>query len=309
MASLNTYLQQVQRFVRDPSQQVLNPLDLIEYINRARREVAMRAECIRVLPLTSSAIASATVTAEGSGYTDPGVTISAPDYPNGLPGTPNGVQATAVAVVTGGSITAVQITNGGSGYFQPTMTITDPTGTGAAVAAVMPTLAVTVPGQEVYPFSYFDLSPFPGVGEIYYVRTVAVIFSQFRYVLRYRAFSEYQAYVRQYSTGFFQYVPSDFTQFGQGASGSLYMYPIPNQVYQFEPDCLGLPSDLQTDTDYEAIPDPWTDAVPYYAAHLAYLELQNMSAANYYLDLFAKRVTGFSGAARTGRRINMYGRG
>ena len=309
MASLNTYLQQTQRFLRDQSQQAVNPADLIDYINRARREVATRAECIRVLPLTSGAITSATITNGGSGYTSPTVTITPPDYPSGTAPSPSGTQATATAIVAGGAIVAIAISNGGSGYFQPTITITDPTGTGAAATAVTQPLSVTIPGQEVYPYSYFDLTPFPGVGEVFYIRSLSMIFSQFRYVVRYCSFTEYQAYVRQYSSGFFQYVPAFFTQFGQGASGTLYTYPIPNQVYQMEADCLCLPTDLVSDNDYEAIPDPWTDAVPYYAAHLAYLELQNHNAAMFYDKLFAERISRFSGASRTGRRMNMYGRG
>jgi hypothetical protein len=87
------------------------------------------------------------------------------------------------------------------------------------------------------------------------------------------------------------------------------MYPIPNQTYQLEIDCICLPSDLVSDQDYEAIPDPWTDAVPYFAAHLAYLELQNLNAAKFYEDLFDKRLSGYSSAARSGRRMNPYGRG
>lgn len=46
--ALNEYLKQTQRFLRDATQQFLNPQDLISYVNRARREVAMRAQCIRM---------------------------------------------------------------------------------------------------------------------------------------------------------------------------------------------------------------------------------------------------------------------
>lgn len=309
MATLNTYLRQTQRFVRDQSQQVLNPEDLIDYINQARREVALRTECLRVLPNISGPIISANVTSQGSGYTAPVVTITPPDFPSGAGGAPNGRQATAIALMSGGKITGLPILDGGDGYFQPSITITDPTGSGAVAVPNTVPLSVTTQGQEVYPFSFFDLSPFPGIASIHMIRGVAVIFSQFRYMLKYACWSEYQALVRQYSSGFYQYVPAVFSQFGQGAAGSLYLYPIPNQTYQIEVDCCCLPSDLLSDGDPEALPDPWCDAVPWFAAHLAYLELQNIGTAQMYLKMFEDRVGRYSHAARPGRRINPYGRG
>jgi hypothetical protein len=309
MASLNTYLKQTQRLLRDAQQTALNPLDLTDYINNARREVAMRAQCVRVLPLTSGAVASITVASAGTSYVAPTVSISAPDYPAGTGTNPTGAQATATAVVVGGTISSIILTYGGQGYFQPSVTITDSVGKGAVATATTQTLCATTAGQEVYPFSAIDLSSFAGVSSIHLIGSVSVIFSQFRYSLQYKAFSEYQALIRQYSSGFYQYVPAYFSQFGQGVRGSLYMYPIPNQTYQLEIDCICLPSDLVSDQDYEAIPDPWTDAVPYFAAHLAYLELQNLNAAKFYEDLFDKRLSGYSSAARSGRRMNPYGRG
>ena len=309
MASLNTYLQQTQRLIRDAKQEAINPLDLTYYINQARREVAMRAQCVRVLPLTSGAVTAITVASAGTSYTAPTVTVSAPDYPSGTGTRPSGGQATASAVIVGGAISSIVLTYGGQGYFQPTVTITDATGKGAVAVATTQSLCVTTAGQEVYSFSAIDLSPFAGVSAIHFVQSVSVIFSQFRYSLQYKAFSEYQALIRQYSSGFYQYVPAFFSQFGQGARGSIYVYPIPNQVYQLELDCICLPTDLASDQDYEAIPDPWTDAVPYFAAHLAYLELQNLNAAKFYDDLFHQRLGGYSSAARSGRRMNQYGRG
>ena len=58
----------------------------------------------------------------------------------------------------------------------------------------------------------------------------------------------------------------------------------------------------------EAIPLPWTDAVPYMAAHLAYQELQNWNAAKFYEQQFDKMTLGYSGQARPGRAVNQYGR-
>ena len=62
MASLFNYMKDCQRFLRDAGQEFLNPENLITFINRARREVAMRAQCIRVLPPISGSIMGWTIT-------------------------------------------------------------------------------------------------------------------------------------------------------------------------------------------------------------------------------------------------------
>jgi hypothetical protein len=306
--TLNRYLEQSQRFMRDQNQLKLDPADLISYINRARREVAMRSQCIRVLPPISGQIVSASVTAPGTGYASiPTVSITPPDFPSGLLPFPNGLQATALAITQNGTVSAVDIQQGGSGYFQPQMTITGGGGAGASVVPVLSPMNLLKIGQEKYDFSKVDLSQFPGVSEIYFVRSVSVIYSNYRYTLPMYPFSVYQAYVRQYPFQY-QYVPTFCSQFGQGAGGSIYMYPLPSQTYQMDWDCLGMPQDLEDDLSVEAIPDPWTDAVPYMVAHLAMLELQNFNAATGYLALYDQFAQRYSNYARIGRTINPYGR-
>ena len=86
------------------------------------------------------------------------------------------------------------------------------------------------------------------------------------------------------------------------------MYPLPSQTYQAEWDCQCLPSDLIDDQSHEAIPMPWRDAVAFYAAHLAFLELQNYNAAKGMLDLYEKFAQRYSDYARVGKVVNVYGR-
>lgn len=305
---LNKYIAQCQRFARDQKQQYLDVGNLTDYINQARREVAMRAQCIRVVPPISGSIEGWSVTNQGSGYSSsPTATVSAPDFPSGKLPSPSGAQATATAVSSAGKITSVFSNFGGYGYFQPTLTITDSTGSGATATPIMSPLALVKQGQEEYNFSDFDLSTFPGVKEIYYVRSASILYSNYRYSLPCYAFSIYQAYIRQYPFQY-QYVPTFFSQFGQGAAGSLFFYPYPSQNYQVELDCCCIPSDLIDDQSVEAIPDPWTDAVPYWAAKLCFEELQNINTARYFEEQFNRRALGYSNYARVGRMINPYGR-
>ena len=307
MRTLFEYMQEIQTLIHDTSQQVVDPGDVTRYVNRARREVAMRAQCLRILTPISGAVVSIQITSPGSGYTNPVLSISPPDFPSGQLPTPNGAQATGTATQIGGQIFAANLDYGGAGYFEPIVTITDPHGTGATAVATISPINQLNEGQEVYPFSGVDLSPFPGVGEIFMIKSVSVIYANYRYSLPIYDFSTYQARIRQYPFQY-QYVPTLSSQFGQGANGSFYVYPIPSQTYQMEWDCLCLPQALESDQDVEALPEPWTDAVQYWGAYLAYMEMQNFNYARGMKAEFDEMLSRYSSYARPGRVTNPYGR-
>jgi|HubBroStandDraft_2_1064218.scaffolds.fasta_scaffold00003_59 hypothetical protein len=309
MATLFGYMQLVQRLIRDTKQEQTNPDDLIAYINQGRREVAERAQCIRRLTPISASVVSATVVDPGTGYTAPVVSITAPDFPSGLAPYPNGAQATSNAILLGGTIAAVDIVFGGSGYFQPQAGIIDPTGTGASISLTLSPMNLLQPNQEVYQFSDLPVqSWWPGIDYVYALRSnPVIIYSNYRYALPTYAFSEYLARVAQFP---FQYlfVPTFAAQFGQGSDGSIYAYPLASQQFQWQWDCLCAPSDLLDDQSYDAVPHPWAQSVAYYAAHLCYLNYQNLNAAEYYMKLYENSVVRRSQAARPSRVVNPYGR-
>lgn len=72
-------------------------------------------------------------------------------------------------------------------------------------------------------------------------------------------------------------LPLDWAQYGQGVNGTLLFYPTPDQTYTVTADTVCYPIPLVDDTTVEAIPYPWTDAVPYFAAYLALLSAQSAS--------------------------------
>ena len=65
----------------------------------------------------------------------------------------------------------------------------------------------------------------------------------------------------------------DITGEGAGTinSGSFWVSPIPDFVYTLQFDCECYPIALNSDSDVEAIPYQWTDAIPYGAAWMALL--------------------------------------
>lgn len=64
-----------------------------------------------------------------------------------------------------------------------------------------------------------------------------------------------------------------------GPLGMVWFYPTPDGSYAVTFDAVGYPVQLVDDTTPEALPLPWTDSIPYFAAYLAYLNSQRESDA------------------------------
>ncbi len=73
--------------------------------------------------------------------------------------------------------------------------------------------------------------------------------------------------------------PRLVSQQGQGVNGTLFFFPIPDVAYNAVGDVVCLVPDLTSDGSVEAIPQLWTDAVPFYAAWLALMTLQRQGDA------------------------------
>lgn len=89
-------------------------------------------------------------------------------------------------------------------------------------------------------------------------------------------------------------IPTDWSQYGQGVTGSIYLDPVPDQEYTLSLDCVCYPIDLEDDSTPEAIPYPWTDVVPFYAAWYALTSAQRMTDA----EIMMQRVQLYMGKAR-----------
>ena len=101
--------------------------------------------------------------------------------------------------------------------------------------------------------------------------------------------------------------PKTWAQFGQGAAaqaspnpiggGSLYVSPLPDYAYTLLVDAVCYPIPLASDSDPEALPYLWTDAVPYFAAYLALMSAQSNARTEQALGMY-KLYEEFAGRAR-----------
>lgn len=282
---LSDYQTNVQQILNDPFAQFYNTVFLTNWINRARTYVANMGQCIRFLTPSSGSVAMVTVTATGSGYTTATVTISGPDAIGGLTFT----QATATATLTAGAVTSIAVVVAGTGYVaNPTVTITGD-GVGATATATLTSFVQTVANQEVYPFSTFNTliqGWYPGASSIIGVQSISASWGADKPTLDWTDFSSFQAYNRAWNYG--QNYPAVWSQYGQGATGSVYLFPIPSQTLQMEWDCWLSPLPLSATQTADLIPDPWTEPVFYYAAYLAYLNAQRKDDANAMLAEFKR---------------------
>jgi hypothetical protein len=106
--------------------------------------------------------------------------------------------------------------------------------------------------------------------------------------------------------------PTSWAQYGQGSaapsggsgqSGSFYLDPIPDDIYTLRGDCACYPVTLADDNTVEAIPYPFTDAVPFFAAYYCLLSSQTQArradaeAYYSYYQTFLDRARNISNAA------------
>jgi hypothetical protein len=289
MSQLSSYVYATRDLLNDPGGLFWTSAQVNTYVNRARKKVAIDTLCIRSLPPSTGSIATAVPGAAGSGYTSPPtVTISAPDGPNG--GTQAVITANAPA---GGAITGYTIVTPGTGYVAPpVVTVSGGGGANATCVVTLTALVSTVTGQEI--ISMASMTPAlqlgtPGVLSAIGILSISASWGAMKPTLNYASWGEFQAKYRAYNVGNNNY-PEVWAQYGRGATGLIYLWPIPAQNVALEVDCICLPIDLVSDATVDVIPDPYSDAVPYYAAHLAYLNAQRKDDAEFTRQSYLNRL-------------------
>lgn len=89
--------------------------------------------------------------------------------------------------------------------------------------------------------------------------------------------------------------PHYWAEYGQGTGGSIYTNQLDGD-YTLNVDAIGLPVDLVDDSTPDAIPALWEDAVPFYAAFYAFMQLQRQGDA----DMMLQRFQAIMGRAQAG---------
>lgn len=127
----------------------------------------------------------------------------------------------------------------------------------------------------------------------YDVLAVGLFNGNLRVQLEQRAYSEMQ--LRYQTLNAYQQQPVCFAKFGVT---SLIFAPVPDRAYATEWDCLVTSPVLVNLTDTDPLPYPWTDPVPWLAAHFAKITLQQNEEAAQFLKMYQERLNGVVAGAR-----------
>ena len=297
---LSDYITQLQFLLHDQTNADFSQAELINAINNARIVVSLDFQCIRQTYLTppnavanpgaynpvgliynqeiyylngqpgnsnGGVVVGAAVTAGGANYS-PATTVTFGAGPSGS------IRALGAPVISNGVVTAINMTTWGQGYL--------PAVPGTATYANLPTVTIADTGGGASATATAVM-----FNNVFNVLSISNIWGNQRYMLKYRGFTLFQAYMR--SQLFFTQRPLIWTI--QEEMGIVLIQPPPDQGYQSEWDTVATPVPLVQTADYETqILPPASDAVQYYAAHYCLNKLQNFNQAEYMLKLYSARV-------------------
>jgi hypothetical protein len=130
----------------------------------------------------SGTISSVAIVAGGTGYTNTAITISAPNIVGGI-------QATAVAVLTGTVVTGVTIINAGSGYTsRPTVSMTQVVGSPAVLSSSLSAFNTELLSTGGTAKSRYVTKPISlntvSTGAVIYANAYSSVFSSFDFYIR-----------------------------------------------------------------------------------------------------------------------------
>jgi len=159
--------------------------------------------------------------------------------------------------------------------------------------------SATVTSQEVYQFSTL-----PQGLQTMDVININLYWGNTRIPLRYLPWTQFNAELRFWQN----YVgrPIAFSMYGPN---SFYLAPVPDQVYTIELDTVVEPTNLVNTTDVESnIVAPYTDPVPYYAAHIAKFKEQSYGEAELFKKHYDNKVQNLLATTFTRRMPDPYSR-
>jgi hypothetical protein len=272
MATLSSYLTEVQRLLHDANSVFWSTQELTDYINDARERVARDTGCLRTLQITATPISNTGVAAT---VWTAGATVTAGQFVF------NNIFIYEVTV--SGVLSSTAPPYPASGYtFPPSAPFTDGTAT----------LQYSGPA-EIIPYGILTN------GTTLDILNVNIYWGNSRIPLRYLPWSNFNAQLRYWQN----YVgrPVCFSVYGQN---TIYIGPVPDQAYVVEIDSTILPSSLSsTDPSVtDQITDPYTTPVAFYAAYKAKYKEQSYGEAEIYKQEYLKQVNAVLNSTFT-RRI------
>ena len=291
MATLQSYLTDVQRLLHDANLNFYTQQQLTDYINSARERVVRDTGCLRQIVVTQ------TPTVQG--------------------GTPTAWVANTA--VTAGTYVFSNIfiyqyqtsgTSGSTAPAYPTASTNNYTNYPPSTAFADGTATLLYVGNcEIITYenltsilATMPLSSTTG-NTVLDIVNINLYWGNTRVPLDYLAWSDFNARLRFWQN----YIgrPLAFSIYSQNV---IYIGPVPDQIYQVEIDCVLLPNplSLSTSTVQDSINDPYSSAVKFYAAYLAKYYEQSFGEAEIYKQEYTKQITSIINSIYTRRIPTIY---
>jgi len=290
MATLTSYLLEVQRLLHDANLNFYTQSQLTDYINSARERIVRDTGCLRTLQVTqtpakvptSSVVNNATPTNPTAWVAS--TTVSANTFVFS-----NIFTYQYVTGGTSGTTAPPYPANGTNNYsnFPPSTPFADGTATLQYVGNV-----------ENIPYSVLP----QGLNTLDIIN-INLFWGNTRYPLDWLSWSDFNARMRFWQNYIGQ--PLAFALYGQG---QIYLGPVPDQIYQLEIDTVILPTalSLSAPTAVDQIADPFTTGVKFYAAYLAKYYEQSFGEAEIYKQEYNKQVVSILNSTYTRRIPTVY---
>ena len=138
-------------------------------------------------------------------------------------------------------------------------------------------------GQETYALSSIASQGILAVDVV----NIIVIWGQTRIPLMNAPWTTFNAYFRTWVTN--QSRPAVYSKFGPGPSSTIYVQPVPDQTYSAYVDYFSVPTPLIDNTTTDVLVYPYTDPVPYYAAHCAKFKTQSYGEADQFMQKYREK--------------------
>ncbi len=281
MATLTSYLTDVRRLLHDSTGAFWSDAELTDHINAARKRTVRDTGCLRTLQRTAVPLSSTGVVA--------------------LPWSAS-LAVTAGQFIFSNIFTYAVTVSGNLDASTP-----PPYPTGAApFPPTTPFANGTATLQYDSPAEIINLAALPQGISTFDVLNVNLFWGNTRVPLEYRAWTQFNAMLRYWQN----YIgrPVCFTTYGQG---QLYIGPVPDQSYFIEIDSVAFPADLTlaSPSTVDAVVDPYTTPVPFYAAYKAKYTEQSFGEAEVFQQEYKKQALSALASVFTRRIPNAWGQG
>ena len=301
MATLNTYITEVQRLLHDANGNFYTQSQLTDYINSARERVVRDTGCLREVVVTqtpcqvapTATISSATPAYPTAWAANTAVTLNSFIFSNIF------IYQVTTAGTTGDTAPPYPAnqTNNYENYPPSTEFLNGTAGlTYVGNCENISYAALTnLMGSS-------PLSPSSG-NTVLDILNINLYWGNTRVPLDYLAWSDFNSRLRFWQN----YIgrPLAFSIYGQQ---QIYIGPVPDQVYQLEIDCVVLPLELSLTTPNatDVINDPYNTCVKYYAAYTAKYYEQSFGEAEIYKQEYTKHIAAVLNSIYTRRIPSVY---